>query len=90
MRLEDKSLTFVVNFLLGVAWASVIIGVVSSFLSTYGDSFFTVIFATFIGAIPGLVAVLFIEIIITQKEKHLELKKQTLLLQKLLQREQEK
>ena len=90
MRLKDTSLSFVINFLLGVAWASVIIGAVSAFLSSYGDSFLTAIFTAFIAAIPGMVAVLFLEVVITQKEKHLELKKQTSLLEKLLQKEQEK
>ena len=84
MRLEDKSLSFVVNFLLGVAWASVIIGAVTSFFSFYNDSFFLALLSAFVGAIPGMVAVLLLELIITNKEKHLELKKQTALLQQLL------
>ena len=84
MRLENKSLGFLVNFLLGVAWASVIIGVVTSFLSFYHDSFLLAIVSAFIGAIPGLVAVLLLELIITVKENHLELKKQTKILQNIL------
>jgi len=85
MRLKNKSLGFVVNFLLGVAWASVIIGVITSFLSSYHESFFTALVSAFVGAIPGLVAVLLLELVITNKEKHLELQKQTDLLKKLLQ-----
>jgi len=84
MRLEDKSLSFVVNFFLGVAWASVIIGVVTSFLSFYQDSFLLAIISAFIGAIPGLVAVLLLEFIIMVKENHSELKKQTKILQNIL------
>ncbi|HFQ62372.1 MAG TPA: hypothetical protein ENK39_08785 [Epsilonproteobacteria bacterium] len=84
MRLEDKSLSFVVNFLLGVAWASVIIGAVTSFLSFYHDSFLFALISAFVGAIPGMVAVLLLEVVITIKEKHLELKKQTALLQQLV------
>ena len=84
MRLKDRSLGFVVNFLLGVAWASVLIGAVSSFLSFYQNSFFFAIVSALIGALPGFVAVLLLEHIITNKEKHLELKKQTKLLEKLL------
>jgi len=84
MRLENKSLGFLINFLLGVAWASVIIGVVTSFLSFYHDSFLLAIVSAFIGAIPGLVAVLLLELIITVKENHLELKKQTKILQNIL------
>ncbi len=84
MRLEDRSLGFVVNFLLGVAWAVVLIGAVSSFLSFYQNNLFFAIVSALIGALPGLVAVLLLEHIITNKEKHLELKKQTKLLEKLL------
>ena len=84
MRLEDRSLGFVVNFLLGVAWAAVLIGAVTSFLSFYQNSLFFAIVSAFVGALPGLVAVLLLEHIITNKEKHTELKKQTKLLQKIL------
>ncbi len=89
MRLKDSSLGFVVNFLLGVAWAAVLIGAVISFLSFYHNSFFFAIISIFVGALPGMVAVLILEHIITNKEKHLELKKQTKLLEEIL-KEKEK
>ncbi|OQX77218.1 MAG: hypothetical protein B6D54_02440 [Epsilonproteobacteria bacterium 4484_65] len=89
MRLGNKPLGFVINFLLGVAWAAVLIGAVTSFLSFYHNSFFFAIISAFVGALPGLVAVLLLEHIITNKEKHLELKKQTKLLEQIL-REKEK
>jgi len=84
MRLEDKALGFVVNFLLGVSWAFVLLGTITSFLSFYDDSIIYAIVYGLIGAIPGMVAVLLLEHIITNKEKHLELKKQTKLLEELL------
>ncbi len=84
MRLEDRSLSFVVNFLLGVAWASVIIGVVTSFLTFYNDSLLFAIVSAFLGAVPGMAAVLLLELVIISKEKQLELQKQTKLLQELL------
>jgi len=87
MRLKDHSLSFVVNFLLGVAWATAFIGAVSAFLSTYSESFFFAIISAFVAALPGMMGVLFIEHFITSKEKHLELQKQTKLLEKLLQKE---
>ncbi|TET87140.1 MAG: hypothetical protein E3J96_06095 [Sulfurovum sp.] len=90
MRLEDKSLGFVINFLLGIAWAAVLIGAVSSFLSFYQNNLFFAIVFALIGALPGLVAVLLLEHIITNKEKHLELKKQTKLLEKLLMEKERK
>ncbi len=84
MRLQNGPLSFVINFLLGVAWAAVLLGAITSFLAFYQDSFFVALVSAFIGALPGMVAVLFLEHIITNKEKHLELKKQTALLEKLL------
>jgi len=84
MRLENKSLHFVVNFLLGIAWALALLGAVSAFFSFYPDYLFYAFVFALIYAIPGLLMVLFLELIITSKEKHLELKKQTKLLQLLL------
>ncbi|HIQ46594.1 MAG TPA: hypothetical protein EYH57_03125 [Sulfurovum sp.] len=84
MRLQNGPLSFVVNFLLGVAWAAVFLGAITSFLSFYHDSFLYAIISAFIGALPGMVAVLLLEHVITAKERHLELQKQTALLEKLL------
>jgi len=84
MRLQNKTLNFVVNFLLGVAWAFSLLGAVSAFLSFYHENIFYAIVSAFIGATPGLIAILILEHIITSKEKHLELQKQTKLLQLLL------
>ena len=84
MRLKDRSLGFVVNFLLGVAWAFVLIGIVTSFLTFYTTNLFFAIVSAFIGALPGLIGILLLEHIITSKEKHEELKKQTQLLEELV------
>jgi uncharacterized membrane protein YeaQ/YmgE (transglycosylase-associated protein family) len=84
MRLGDRPLGFIINFLLGIAWASVLIGATTSFFSFYSDSLFSAVISAFIGALPGMVAVLLLEYIITSKEKHEELKKQTKLLEQLL------
>ena len=89
MRLENKTLGFVINFLLGVAWAAVLIGAVTSFLSFYHNSFFFAVISALVGALPGLIAVLFLEHIITNKEQYSELKKQTKLLEELLARKEE-
>ena len=84
MRLQNGPLSFVVNFLLGVAWASVLLGAVTSFLVFYQDNLLLALVSACIGALPGMISVLLLEHIITGKEKHLELKKQTELLEKLL------
>ncbi len=84
MRLNDRTLGFVINFLLGVAWAFVLIGAVSSFFSFYHTSMLFAVVSALIGTLPGLVAILLLEHIITAKEKLAELKKQTALLEELV------
>jgi hypothetical protein len=84
MRLQNGPLSFVVNFLLGVAWASVLLGAVTSFLTFYQESLLLALVSAFIGALPGMISVLLLEHIITGKERYLELKKQTALLEKIL------
>lgn len=84
MRLQNGPLSFVVNFLLGVAWASVLLGAVTSFLSFYQVSIFLGIVSAVIGVLPGMVLVLVLEHVITAKERHVELQKQTALLEALL------
>ena len=84
MRLEDKYLSFVVNFLLGVAWASMIVGAITSFLTFYEDTFFFALVSAFVAALPGLIGILVLEHFITNKEKLYELQKQTKLLSESL------
>ena len=84
MRLGNIYLTFVISFLLGVAWASVLLGAVTSFFAFYHDSILYALISAVIGMIPGMVGVLLLELFITTKEKHAELKKQTALLEALL------
>lgn len=88
MRLQNGPLSFVVNFLLGVAWAAVLLGAITSFLSFYPESLLLALISAFIGALPGMVSVLLLEHIITGKERYLELKKQTALLEKLLEQKE--
>ena len=88
MRLQNGPLSFVVNFLLGVAWASVLLGAIISFLAFYPESLLFAFISAFMGALPGMISVLLLEHIITGKEKYLELKKQTALLEKLLEQKE--
>lgn len=84
MRLENKALGFIINFLLGIAWAAVLLGAVTTFLSFYNIDLVLAFLGLFIGALPGLIAIVLLEHIITTKESYAELKKQTDLLEKLL------
>ncbi len=83
MRLTKKPLGFIINFLLGSAWAFMLIGATTSFLALYSNNLLYAIASAFIGALPGVIALLLLEHIITNKEKLEELKKQTKLLQQI-------
>jgi len=83
MRLYGRPLSFIVNFLLGSAWAFMLIGAITSFLTFYSEHLFVAISSAFIGSLPGMVAILFLEHIITNKEKLEELRKQTTLLKEI-------
>lgn len=88
MRLKDRPLSFVVNFLLGMAWAIVFIGAISTFLSYVHYSFFVALILATLAMVPGMIAVLCVEHFITSRERYFELKKQTILLEKLNNKEQ--
>jgi len=83
MRLKESSIFSLINFLLGVAWAFVFIGSLSTFLAFIKTSFFLAILSIIIGAIPGLFLVLFLEYFILKFKSMDELKKQTELLKKI-------
>jgi len=87
MRLKGTSLSFVINFLLGVAWATAFIGAVSTFLSFFSQSFLFAIIAAVIAMLPGLIGVLLLEYFIVSRDKYFELQKQTALLQKILEQQ---
>jgi len=88
MRLKGTSLSFVINFLLGVAWATVFIGAVSTFLSFYSQSFLFALVAALFAVVPGMIGVLLLEYFIVSRDKYIELQKQTALLQKILEQQQ--
>jgi sensor histidine kinase YesM len=73
------------SLLLGVAWALVIVGSTSFFLSLYHLGIFIAFLGAFIGALLGLFFVVVFEIAQLQVDKLKELKKQTALLEKLTQ-----
>lgn len=84
MRFKDKTFNFVVNFLLGVAWATVFLGFITSFLSTYHSSIPLAIVYGAIAMLPGMIGVLLLEHTITHRQTYEELQKQTKLLERLL------
>jgi uncharacterized membrane protein (DUF106 family) len=73
---------------LGVAWAFVLIGAIYTFFSYYKLSAIDAVIMTFLGALPGLFLVALLEYLIVGIERLEEMKKQTKLLEKLLQEKQ--
>ena len=84
MRLQSKTLSFVVNFLLGASWATVFVGAFTSFFLYLENGILFAIVSFFMGAIPGMISVLLLELFMVQKEKYYELQKQTKLLEALV------
>ena len=89
MRLEEKALSFVINFLLGISWGASIVGAVTAFLSYYSNSFFFAVISALFASIPGLVGVLLLEHFIVSRERLDLLKHQTELLQKVINEKKE-
>ena len=83
MRLHRNSLGFLINFLLGVAWALVLIGAFYTFYTYYRFSIIDGIVMTFLGALPGLFFVTVLEYMISGIERLEELKKQTAILERM-------
>ncbi len=88
MRLRRSTLGILVNFLLGVAWALVLIGALYTFFIYYRVSMIDAIVMTFLGLLPGLFLVAILEYLIVGIERLEEAKRQTVLLEKLLQQQQ--
>ena len=86
-RLSKKQNFFekLLSLLQGAAWALAIVGSTSFFLSLYHLGIFLALIGAFVGALLGLFFVVLFEIAQIQVDKLKELKKQTLLLEKLAQ-----
>ncbi len=70
--------------MLGGAWAIVLIGAISAFTSFLKINLFIAILSAFLGAMPGLLIVLFLEYLVLKSEKLAEMKKQTALIKQML------
>lgn len=83
MRLKPSRLNFLINFLLGSAWAVVLLGALFTFFVYIHYSILDAILMTFIGALPGLFLVVILEYMMAGMERLEEVKKQTVILEKL-------
>ncbi len=83
MTLNQSFFEKLLSLLLGVAWALVVVGAVTFFLSLYHSGIVVALLGAFMGALIGLFFVVLFELAQIQIDKLKELKKQTELLQLL-------
>ena len=83
MRLKERAISVIVNFLLGIAWAVLLIGAITSFFTYLPNGFFTALIFGLIGMIPGAIAILLLEHFFTIKAQYYETQRQTILLQQI-------
>ena len=69
--------------MLGAAWALVLVGALSAFFSFLKINLFFAVLSAFLGAMPGLLIVLFLEYLMLKSEKLAEMKKQTVVMQEI-------
>ncbi|NKQ41182.1 MAG: hypothetical protein HF962_06400 [Sulfurovum sp.] len=84
MKLKKDTLEKLTNFMLGVAWAIVFIGAISAFTYFTNVNFIAAILSAFLGTIPGLMMVLCLEYLMLKSEKLKEMKKQTAILEEII------
>ena len=86
MKLSSPYLSLLINFLLGASWAFALLGASTLFFLLLPLGIFYSLFGSFLGSLPGLFVVLLIEYFMMRQEKLNELKKQTRLLEEILQK----
>lgn len=86
MRLQTSTLARLISFLLGVAWAFVLLGIALTFLTYFKLSILDAFTFGFLGAIPGLILVVVLEYVLIGLHRFEEMKKQTKLLEEIIDR----
>jgi len=86
MRLDRSTLARLISFLLGVAWAFVLLGITFTFLSYFKFSIVDALLFSFLSSIPGLFFVVILEYILVGLQRFEEIKKQTQLLEEMVDR----
>ncbi len=85
MRLNSKLLVLIINFFLGFFWAVSVIGAGWGLFSNFHIGLLYALSSMIIWAIPGVFGVLLIEVFLSTLERTEESKRQTKLLEKILQ-----
>jgi hypothetical protein len=83
MRLKKSTLSSLISFLLGAGWGIALIGALSMFFSFIHTNFFIALISTVIGAVPGLLIVVFLEYMLLKSETLSQMKRQTHILEEI-------
>jgi len=84
MRLSSKTLTVLLNILLGSSWALAFIGALNAILHHAVNGWLYAIASAMIWALPGLLGVVLLEYLFRAFDRYDELRKQTRLLEEIL------
>jgi len=83
MRLKKTTLSALMSFLLGAGWGLALIGALSSFFSFLHAGILIALLSAVLGALPGLLMVVFLEYLLLKNEILSELKRQSRLLEEI-------
>jgi len=84
MRLKKSTLSLLISFLLGTGWGLALIGAISLFFSFLPAGIVVAVLSAILGALPGLILVVFLEYLLLKSEVLAEMKEQTRLLEKMI------
>jgi len=83
MRLKRTTLSALMSFLLGAGWGLALIGALSAFFSFFHAGILIALLSAVLGALPGLLMVVFLEYLLLKNEILHEMKHQTRLLEEI-------
>jgi len=85
MRLSSKTLTVLLNLLLGSAWALTLIGAFRGIMHYSIHGWLYAIASALVWSLPGLLGIVVLEYLIRGFERHEEVRRQTRLMEEILQ-----
>jgi hypothetical protein len=83
MRLPSKTLAFLLNLLMGSAWAFVMVGIASALFHNLQMGWLYALASALLWALPGLFSVVLLEYLLRGFERNEEIRKQTELLKEI-------
>ncbi len=83
MHLSSKLLTFLINFLLGIAWAAVLIGASLAFYLYRETGLLSLMVYVVLYAVPGVLGVVCLEYLMAGFRRSEEMRRQSRLLERI-------